>query len=46
MTMTAVMDRMNATVGAMNRRADSATPHRFAAVIRASAARQSQTRAP
>jgi hypothetical protein len=37
---------MNATVGTMKTRADSATPHRFTPVIRASTARQSQTRAP
>ena len=37
---------MNAMVGTMKIRADSATPHRFTAVIRASTARQSQTRAP
>ena len=44
--MTTAIAAMNATVGAMNRRADSATPHRLAAVIRASAARHSQTRPP
>jgi hypothetical protein len=37
---------MNATVGMMNRRAASATPRKLAPVIRASAARQSQIRAP
>ena len=45
-TMTAKIDTMNATVGSMNSRADSATPHRFAPVISASTARQIQTRAP
>ncbi len=37
---------MNAIVGTMKIRAASAIPHMFAAVIRASTARQSQTRAP
>ncbi len=45
-TMTATMATMNATVWIMKRRAASATPHRLAPVIRARAARQSQTRAP
>ena len=44
--MTTAMAAMNATVGTMNSRADSATPHRLAAVISASAPRHSQTRAP
>ena len=44
--MTAAIATMNRMVGTMKRRADSATPHRFAAVIRASAPRHSQTRAP
>ncbi len=37
---------MNATVGTMNTRADSATPHRLTPVISASTPRQSQTLAP
>ena len=44
--MTTAMATMNATVGMMKSRADSATPQKLAAVIRASAARQSQIRAP
>ncbi len=43
--MTAAMATMNATVGAMNSRAESATPQRFAPVMKARAARHSQTRA-
>jgi hypothetical protein len=41
---TAAIAAMNATVGAMNSRADSATPHRLAAVIAASTSRQISTR--
>jgi len=40
------MAAMNAMVGTMNARAESATPRMLTPVIRASAARQSQTRAP
>ncbi len=42
--MTAKIPAMNKMVGAMNNRADSATPHRFAAVITPSTARHSHTR--
>ena len=45
-TITIAMATMNATVGTMNTRADSATPHRLTAVIRASTPRHSQTRSP
>ena len=44
--MTTAMARMNTSVGTMNSRADSATPHMLAAVITASTPRQSQTRSP
>ena len=44
--MTTAIDTMKGTVGRMNSRAESATPQKFAAVIRASAPRHSQTRAP
>ena len=40
------IDTMKATVGTMNTRADSATPHRLTPVIRASTPRHSQTLAP
>ena len=40
------MATMNSSVGTMKTRADSATPHRLSPVIRASTARQSQTRSP
>ena len=43
---TAKIETMNASVGTMKSRADSATPHRLAPVISASTARQSHTRAP
>ena len=42
--MTAKIPAMNKMVGAINSRADSATPHRFAAVIAPRTARHSQTR--
>ena len=45
-TITMAIDTMNATVGPMNTRADSATPHRLTPVIRASTPRHSQTLAP
>lgn len=40
------MAAMNRIVGTMKTRADSATPRRFTTVMRVSAARHSQTRAP
>jgi hypothetical protein len=42
--MTAAIATTKMIVGTMNSRADSATPHRLAAVIRASTTRQSTTR--
>ena len=42
--MTAAIATMKMTVGTMNSRAESATPHRLAAVIRPSTTRQITTR--